>query len=45
MGLIICGPRWIGQRPESGQNALYKLIHGPKSNRRKSLGKNLHWIK
>ena len=25
-GLIICGPRWKGQRPD-GQNALYKLIH------------------
>ena len=31
-------------------NALYKLIHGPKSNGRKSfgrksLGQNLHWTK
>ena len=28
-----------------GQNTLYKLIHGPKSNGRKSLGQNLHWTK
>ena len=49
MELIIYGPRWKGQRPD-GQNALYKLIHGPKSNGRKSfgrksLGQNLHWTK